>query len=96
MKLTKQKLTREVNKMKLTKQKLKSIIQEEYKKTLRENDMELWSDDPEMVMDMTGREYSIASLQSALDDESLGALMDNPRSYFVRLKNGKIVGVGPE
>ena len=96
MKLTKQKLTREVNKMKLTKQKLKSIIQEEYKKTLRENDMELWSDDPEMVMDMTGREYSIASHQSALDDESLGALMDNPRSYFVRLKNGKIVGVGPE
>lgn len=82
--------------MKLTKQKLKSIIKEEYEKTLREDDMELWSDDPEMVMDMTGREYSIASLQSALDDESLGALMGNPRSYFVRVKNGKIIGVGPE
>jgi len=96
MKLTKQTLTREVNKMKLTKQKLKSIIQEECEKTLREDDMELWSDDPEMVMDMTGREYSLASLQSALDDESLGALMDNPRSYFVRIKNGEIIGVGPE
>jgi hypothetical protein len=82
--------------MKLTKQKLKSIIKEEYEKTLREDDMELWSDDPEMVMDMTGREYSLASLQSALDDESLGALMDNPRSYFVRVKNGAIIGVGPE
>ena len=96
MKLTKQTLTRELNKMKLTKQKLKSIIQEECEKTLREDDMELWSDDPEMVMDMTGREYSLASLQSALDDESLGALMDNPRSYFVRIKNGEIIGVGPE
>ena len=82
--------------MKLTKQKLKSIIQEECEKTLREDDMELWSDDPEMVMDMTGREYSLASLQSALDDESLGALMDNPRSYFVRIKNCEIIGVGPE
>jgi len=82
--------------MKLTKKKLKSIIQEEFDKTLSEDDLELWSDDPEMVADMTGREYPLDALRGALDGESLSALLGNPRSYFVRVKNGEIIGVGPE
>jgi len=82
--------------MKLTKLKLKQIIQEEYAKTMREGDLELWSDDDEVVVDMTGREYPMGALEAALDDEALDVLTGNPGSYFVRIKNGEIVGVGPD
>ena len=40
--------------MKLTKLKLKQIIQEEYAKTMREGDLELWSDDAEVVVAFAG------------------------------------------
>ena len=82
--------------MKITKLKLKQIIKEEYAHTIREDDLELRSDGAEVVVDMTGREYPVEALENALDDEALDVLMRNPGSYFVRIKNGEIVGVGPE
>jgi hypothetical protein len=45
---------------------------------------------------MTGREYSAEELRAALGDEEISLLMRAPERYFVKIKDGRPVGVGPE
>ncbi len=79
--------------MKLSKSKLKQIIME----VLQEEDAyEIGAPDEAVVVDMTGREYSAEELRAALGDEEISLLMRAPERYFVKIKDGRPVGVGPE
>lgn len=74
------------------------LIKEEYEQMVAEGDLELWSDDDEaeVVVDMTGREYSVKELASFLADDDLAVLMSKPGAYFVRIRDGKPSGIGPD
>ena len=85
--------------MKITKQKLAEIIKEEIASAISEEDAyEIGAPDEagETVVDMTGREYTVDELRGALSDVDLTILMKRPNAYFVRIRDGRPSGIGPD
>ena len=75
--------------MKLTKSKLKQIIKEELLQEQEESSV---------VVDMTGRSYSVEELAQYLDNEEIEVLLSRPEMYFVRVdrESNTPIGIGPE